>query len=157
MNTTNPAILLVAYNVIPLLIGPPAWASITSIMYHVGEATQPCPFPVMGNAHGQVTEPKGNQFSGHNLGTIPYRQMFTKYFLLNEILIKYSGLLVSSCTSESLLEAGPGRILIHQAPSVQFLQHQEYSVILDHTHPRSPNAITGFHWRRYPWHQDIPS
>ena len=36
-NTTNLAISLVAYDVIPFLIVPPAWALITSIMYHVGE------------------------------------------------------------------------------------------------------------------------
>ena len=36
----------VNYNVIPPLIGPPARAPINSIMYHVGEGTWPCPFPV---------------------------------------------------------------------------------------------------------------
>ena len=30
-------------------------------MYHVGERTRPCPFPVTGNGHGRVTEPKGDQ------------------------------------------------------------------------------------------------
>ena len=33
----NPAISLVAYNVIPFLIGPPAQAPIISIIYHMGE------------------------------------------------------------------------------------------------------------------------
>ena len=71
-NTTNPAILLVVYNVIPILIGPPpAGASLTSIMYHVVEGTRPCPFPVTGNGHGRVTEPQGYQFSGRDLGLIP--------------------------------------------------------------------------------------
>ena len=41
-------------------------------MYHVGEETRPCPFPVTGNGHGRVTEPKGDQFSGRNLCMIPY-------------------------------------------------------------------------------------
>ena len=40
-------------------------------MYHVGEGTRPCPFPAMGNGNGQVTEPKGEHFSGRNLGMIP--------------------------------------------------------------------------------------
>ena len=61
-NTTNPAISLVVYIVIPLLIGPSVWAPITSIMCHVGEGTQPCAFPVTGNGHGRVTEIKhGNE------------------------------------------------------------------------------------------------
>ena len=37
---TDPAISLVVYNVIPILIGPPAPAVINSIMYHVGEGTR---------------------------------------------------------------------------------------------------------------------
>ena len=40
-NTTNPAISLVAYNIIPLLIGQPALAPITSVMYHSDEGTRP--------------------------------------------------------------------------------------------------------------------
>ena len=50
-NTTNSAISLVAYNVIPYLIGPSARALITSIMYHMGQGAWPCPFPVTGNGH----------------------------------------------------------------------------------------------------------
>ena len=38
-NMTNPAILLVVNNVIPLLIGPELRAPITLIMYHLGEGT----------------------------------------------------------------------------------------------------------------------
>ena len=37
----------------------------------MGEGTRPCPFPVTGNGHGRVTEPKGEHFSGRNLGKIP--------------------------------------------------------------------------------------
>ena len=40
-------------------------------MYSVGEGTRPCLFPVTENGHGRVTEPKGDQFSGYNLGVIP--------------------------------------------------------------------------------------
>ena len=40
-------------------------------MCHVGEETQPCLFPVMRNGHGGAPEPKGDQFSGCNLGMIP--------------------------------------------------------------------------------------
>ena len=58
--------------VIPVLIGPSKWAQITSTMYHVGQGTRPCPFPVTGNGHGRVIEPKGDYFSGRNLGMIPY-------------------------------------------------------------------------------------
>ena len=39
-------------------------------MYHVGEGARPGPFPITGNGHGRVTEPKGDQFSGRNLGMI---------------------------------------------------------------------------------------
>ena len=56
-NTTNSAIALVDYNVVPILIGPPAWTPITSIMYHVGERTRRYPFPVTGNGHGWVPSP----------------------------------------------------------------------------------------------------
>ena len=56
-NMTNPAISVVAYNVIPLLVGPPARAPITSIVYHVSEGTRPCPIPVTGNGHGRVPSP----------------------------------------------------------------------------------------------------
>ena len=70
-NTTNRAISLVVNYVIPLLTGSSTWASITSIMYHKGEGTRPCPFPVTGNGDRRVTEPKGNQVSGRNLGMIP--------------------------------------------------------------------------------------
>ena len=44
---------------------------ITSIMYHVGEGNQPCPFPVTKNGHGRVTEPIGDHFSGRDFGRIP--------------------------------------------------------------------------------------
>ena len=54
-NTTNPTISLVVNNVIPYLINQLFWPPKTSIMYHLSEGTQPCPFPVMGNEHGQVT------------------------------------------------------------------------------------------------------
>ena len=70
-NTTNPAISLVVYNVILFLIGPSARALITSNMYHVGEGTRPCPFPVTGNGHGRVIEPQDDQYSGRDLGIIP--------------------------------------------------------------------------------------
>ena len=40
-------------------------------MYHVGEGTQPRAFPVKGNERGRVTKPKGDHFSGRNLGMIP--------------------------------------------------------------------------------------
>ena len=69
--TTNHAISLVVNNVISLLIGPPAWAPLVSIMYHVGEGTRPHSFPVTENGHGRVTEPEGDHFSGRNLGMIP--------------------------------------------------------------------------------------
>ena len=65
-NTTNPAISLVVNNLIPLLIGTSALAPTTSIIYHVGEGTRPCPFPVTGNGHGRVTKPKGDRFIGRN-------------------------------------------------------------------------------------------
>ena len=57
---TNHAISLVVYNIIPFLIGPPARAPITSLVYQVGEGTRPCLFPVTGNGYGRVTEPKGD-------------------------------------------------------------------------------------------------
>ena len=75
-NTTNPIISLVADNVIPLLIVPPARVSVTLIMYHVDEGTRPCPFSITGNRHGGVTEPQGDQFSGRNLGMIPEKEDF---------------------------------------------------------------------------------
>ena len=75
-NTTNPVISLVVYNVIPILIGQLAYAPITSIMYHLGEGTPPCPFPVTGNGHGRVTELKGDHLSGRNFGMIPYTFFF---------------------------------------------------------------------------------
>ena len=65
------AISLVVSNVIPILIGPLIWALETSTMHHVGEGTWPCPFPVTGNGYGRITEPKGDHFSGRNLGMIP--------------------------------------------------------------------------------------
>ena len=49
---SNRAISLVVSNVIPHLIGPSAQAPITLIMYHVGEGTRPCSFPVTGNRYG---------------------------------------------------------------------------------------------------------
>ena len=39
-------------NVIPS-IGPPK----TAIIYHLGEGTRPCPFTIMANGHGRITEP----------------------------------------------------------------------------------------------------
>ena len=53
-------------------------------MYYPGKGSPPCPFPIMGNRHGRVTEPKGDQFSGRNLGMIPYLmnslgQIFVKF------------------------------------------------------------------------------
>ena len=73
-NTTTPAISLVAYNGISLLIGPPARALISSIMYHLGEGNRSCLFPVTGNGYGQVTKPQGYQLSSRNLSMIPYLQ-----------------------------------------------------------------------------------
>ena len=70
-NTTNPAISVVVYHIIPLLIGQAVWILIISIMYHVGEGTWPCLFPVTANWHGRVTEPKSDHLSGCNLRTIP--------------------------------------------------------------------------------------
>ena len=40
-------------------------------MYPVGEETGPNPFPVTGNGHRRVTEPKGDRFSGRILGMTP--------------------------------------------------------------------------------------
>jgi len=57
-NTTSPAISLVVNNVIPLLIGPPAWVPITSIMYDVGEGTRPCPFPLRGTDTDGLPSPR---------------------------------------------------------------------------------------------------
>ena len=37
----------------------------------MGEGIRPCLFSVMGNRHGRVTEQKGDQFSGRNLGMTP--------------------------------------------------------------------------------------
>ena len=70
-NTTNSAISLLVNNVIPLLIGRSKQAPMTLVMYHVGQGTRPCPFPVTGNGHGRVTEPKGDQFSSRNLRMVP--------------------------------------------------------------------------------------
>ena len=53
-NTTNPAISLVVYNVIPLLICLLLLPNM-SIMYKVGEGTRSC--PVTGNGHGRVPSP----------------------------------------------------------------------------------------------------
>ena len=78
---TIPAISLVVYNVTPLLIGPSEWVLITLIMYHMGEGTRMCPFPVTGNKHGRVTEPKDQQFSGHILDLIPKLEYRTLKFL----------------------------------------------------------------------------
>ena len=50
-------IFLGCLNVIPLLIGPSQRAPIISIMYHLGEGTRPCLFPVTGNGHGQGPSP----------------------------------------------------------------------------------------------------
>ena len=51
-NTTNSAISLVVYIVIPLVIGPSARTLMNSAVYHGVEGTRPCPFPVTGNVHG---------------------------------------------------------------------------------------------------------
>ena len=40
-------------------------------MYHQGEGTRPCPFPVTGNGHERVTELKADTFGGRNLETFP--------------------------------------------------------------------------------------
>ena len=42
-------------------------------MYHLGDGARPCPFPITGKGQGRFTEPNGDQFSGRNLGMIPYR------------------------------------------------------------------------------------
>ena len=69
-NTPNSAISLVVNNVIPSSSDWSTRTPITLIMYHVGEGSRPCPFLVTGNGHGRVTEPKGDQYSGLNLGMI---------------------------------------------------------------------------------------
>ena len=67
-------------------------------MYHVGEGTRPCPFPVTGNGHGGVTEPQGDHFSGRNLGMIPYgfvayttanrRDTYVQYYHLPHMIVE---------------------------------------------------------------------
>ena len=47
----HPLMSLVVDNVIPLLIGSSTRASITSNVYHMGEGSRPCSFPVKGNGH----------------------------------------------------------------------------------------------------------
>ena len=37
----------------------------------LGSVTRPCPFPLTRNGHGRVNKPKGDRFSGRNLGMIP--------------------------------------------------------------------------------------
>ena len=61
-NMANPAISLVVYNLIPLLIGPPAWSKGTQL-----RGTD----PVTVTGHESVTEPKVEHFRGRNLGMIP--------------------------------------------------------------------------------------
>ena len=46
-------------------------------MYYLGKGSRLCPFPIMGSGHGRVTEPKGNQFNGRDLGMIPHAQVFS--------------------------------------------------------------------------------
>ena len=41
-------------------------------MYHLGEGTRPCPFPVTRSGHERDTEPQGDHFRVRNLGMIPY-------------------------------------------------------------------------------------
>ena len=71
---------MAAYNVIPLLIGLPAQALITSLECHVGEGTRPYPFPVTGNGNERVTEPKGDNFSSRILGMIPSLEVASHNF-----------------------------------------------------------------------------
>ena len=62
-NMTNTAISLVDYKAIPFLIGPLLCPPKTSIMYHVGKVIWLCPFPITGNRHGRVTDPKGDHLT----------------------------------------------------------------------------------------------
>jgi len=39
-------------------------------MSHMGQGTRLRPLPVTGNGHRRVTLPKGDQFSGRNLGMV---------------------------------------------------------------------------------------
>ena len=73
-NTTNPEISLVVNNVITLLIGRSKWAPISSIMYHLGEGTRPCPFPVTKNGHCQ----------GYLAYLIHYRSSWAPYCWTNQ-------------------------------------------------------------------------
>ena len=57
-------------------------------MYSPGKRSRLCPFPIMGNGHGRVTEPMGDQFSGRNLGMIPYL-MNGLGLGLGKILVKF--------------------------------------------------------------------
>ena len=71
------------------LIGRSKWAPISSIMYHLGEGTRPCPFPIRGNGHGRVTEPQGDQFSGQNLDMFPKmnEKNMWKYVWMNSCIL----------------------------------------------------------------------
>ena len=86
-STKNPAISLVAYNVTRLLIGPSTSPPITLTMYHVGGGARL--FPVMGNGHGRVTEPKGDHLTGGNLGMIPYLSSLVSFVWI--VLIRFVG------------------------------------------------------------------
>ena len=52
---------------------------------HVSRAqeTRPCPFPVMGNGHGRVTELKDDKFSIRNLVRFPERNGFGHVIFLD--------------------------------------------------------------------------
>ena len=65
-------------------------------MYHVGEGTRPCPFPVTGNGHGRVTEAQGDQFSGRNLGMIPYWTQFVRWSFLRRLSAKLNVLSIKN-------------------------------------------------------------
>ena len=63
----NSAIPLVQNNVIPVLIGPLFWPSLTLIMDSLGEGTRPCLFPVTGNGHGWVPSPRESMIKAHDV------------------------------------------------------------------------------------------
>ena len=91
-NTINPAISLVAYNIILLLIGPPARAPITSIVYHMDEGTCPCPFPVTGIGHRQVFEPKGDHLTISKVYINKSRITLFENITVNLIITEYNPL-----------------------------------------------------------------
>ena len=83
-------------------------------MYHVGGGARLCPFPVMGNGHGRVTLPKGDQFSDRNQGVIPKSSPHASIFVFptSKLLVHYIGRIELNCT-EGLKGPPP-------APSNQF-------------------------------------